>query len=142
MNLNNICWRSALLGAAVFVAGSAYWGTLVGNVSVWVYLREGLSLQEAYAQLWSQGFSVVEVVGLAADVAFALACGWIAMAQGRGSAIVQGALAGLMAVSFPIIMTFGPIGSSEALPLWRVVASLAIPMLGSIIGASMRVRRS
>src|SRR3954467_2663245 len=115
MNLNNICWRSALLGAAVFVAGSAYSGTLVGNVTVWIYLREGLSLQQAYARLWSQGFSVVEVMALVADVVFALACGWIAMAQRRETAIVQGALAGLMAASFPVIMTFGPIGSSGAL---------------------------
>jgi hypothetical protein len=130
---NGFCWHSSLLGAAVGIAGPSYFGTLFSNVMLRVLLGQGRTIQEAYAYLSQYNLSFPVIANLLADVCFALACGWISAAYGRGASIAQGIVAGLLCTSFPIIMLINP--TSGEMPIMFRAASLAIPLLGSILGA-------
>ena len=138
-SFRNFSWRSALLGAAVGIAGPAYFGTLFSNVTLRVLLGRGHSLQEAYAFLFQYSFSFPVIANLVAEVFFSIACGWVSAAYGRGAPIVQGIAAGLLAVSFTIIMFLSPTGG--AMPLLFRAISLIVPVLGSIAGAYAFARK-
>ena len=131
--IGSFSWRAALLGAAVGIAGPSYFGTLLGNVMLRVLLDRGHSLQEAYAFLFQYNLSLPVVVNLVADVFFSLACGWVSAAYGRGAPIAQGVVAGLLTVSFTVIMFLSP--ADGAMPLLFRTISLGVPVLGSIAGA-------
>jgi hypothetical protein len=133
-------WRSAFLGASVGIAGPAYFGTLFSNVTLWIMTRRGYSIQDAYAYIGQYSLSFPLVVNLVADVCFALLCGYVSVAYGRGKAFSQGIAAGFLTVTFPIIMFLSP-GSSEV-PLIFKAASLGAPVLGSIVGAYLYVRKT
>jgi hypothetical protein len=137
---NTFSWRAAFLGAAVGIAGSAYFGTLFSNVTLWVLLGQGRSTQEAYAYLGQYSLSFPVVISLVIAVCCALACGWVSAAYGRGAPASQGIAAGLLAVSFPIVMFLSP-SSGEAPLLFKAIA-LGVPVLGSIVGAYLFARKS
>lgn len=127
-----LTWHAALLGAAVGIAGPAYTGTLMSNVTTRVMMADGHSLQEVYAYLGQYAFTLPMVLGFASSVFFALACGWVSAAYGRGSAVSQGLVAGLLAASFGGVMLLNP---AEGAPLVHVAVELMIQVIGSIAGA-------
>lgn len=133
-------WRAAFLGAAVGMAGPSYFGTLFSNVTLWILLGQGRSTQEAYAYLFQFNLTLPVVAHIAAGVCFSLACGWVAAAYGRGAHISQGIVAGLLTVSFSIIMMLSPTGGS--MPLWFRAIALGIPVLGSVVGAYFYARKT
>ena len=133
-------WRGTFLGAAVGIAGPSYFGTLFSNVTLWVLIKQGRSTQEAYAYLFQFNWSFPVVANLAADIFFSVACGWVAAAYGRGVPILQGVTAGLLTVSFPVIMLMSP--AAGPMPLLFRAMALAIPVLGSVVGAYAFSRRS
>jgi hypothetical protein len=137
---NSFSWRSAFLGAAVGIAGPAYFGTLFSNVTLWIMIRQGYSMQEAYAYIGQYSLSFPLVANLVADVCFAMVCGLVSVAYGRGTALSQGLVAGLLAVTFPIIMFLSP--GSTGVPLLFKAVALGVPVLGSIVGAYIYVRKT
>jgi hypothetical protein len=137
---NSFSWRSAFLGAAVGIAGPSYFGTLYSNVTLWFMIRQGSSIQEAYAYIGQYSLSFPMVVNLVADVCFALSCGLVSVAYGRGKSFSQGLVAGLLTITFPIFMFLNP--ASSGAPLLFMAAALGIPVLGSIAGAYLYVRKT
>lgn len=137
---NSLSWRSAFLGAAVGIAGPSYFGTLFSNVTLQVMLGQGCSIQEAYAYIGQYSLSFPLAANLVADICFALACGWVSAAYGRGSPFSQGVAAGLLAATFPIVMFLSP-GNPEVPPLFKALA-LGVPVLGSIVGAYVYARKT
>jgi len=133
-------WRSAILGAAIGIAGPAYFGTLFGNLTLRLLLSQGNSIQEAYAYLCRYSFTLPVVVNLAADLCFAIACGAVSVAYGRGAVISQGVAAGLFSVSFPIVMFLSP--TDAAMPFLFQAISLAVPVFGSVVGAYAYARKT
>lgn len=138
--LNRFSWRAALLGAAVGIAGPSYFGTLFSNVTLWVLLGRGSSMQDAYAYLFQYNLSFPVVAHLVADIFFSVASGWVSAAYSRGASISQGVATGLIVTSFPIIMLLSPTGGS--MPAFFRVLVLAVPVLGSIAGAYAYSRRT
>ncbi|MDB5806048.1 MAG: hypothetical protein JWN73_3370 [Betaproteobacteria bacterium] len=126
-------WRSAFLGAAIGIAGPAYFGTLLGAVTLWIYLAQGRTIQQANALIGQSAFSLPVVSGVAAAVVFACASGWVSAAYGRGAPVLQGVATGLLAASFPVIMFLNP--NNGAMPAWYALYQLGVPFLGSIAGA-------
>ncbi|WP_058935606.1 hypothetical protein [Roseateles depolymerans] len=125
-------WHAAFVGAAVGIAGPAYTGTLTSNVTTWLMVANGRSLQEVYAYLGQYAFTLPMVLGFFSSVLFALACGWVSAAYGRGSAISQGFVAGILAASFEVVMLLNPTSSPN--PAY-VVGGLLIQVFGSVAGA-------
>ena len=137
---SSFSWSAVLLGAAVGIAGPAFSGTLLSNVVQWVFLSQGRSVQEAYAYIGQYSFTLPMSIGLAAEVGFAVTCGWVAAAYGRGASLLQGLAAGLLAASFPVIMLLNP--SSYSIPSWYRATMLALPVLGSVVGAYTFARKA
>ena len=137
---SSFSWRAALLGAAVGIAGPAYSGTLLSNVVQWIYLRQGRSVQEAYAYIGQYSFTLPMSIGVAAAIGFAIASGWVAAAYGRGASLLQGLAAGVLAASFPVIMLLNP--STYSIPYWYRAGSLVLPILGSVLGAYAFARKA
>jgi len=133
-------WGAAFLGAAVGIAGPAYSGTLLSNLTVWLFLTQGRSVQEAYAYIGQYSFTLPMSIGLLAEVGFALACGWVAAAYGRGASLLQGLAAGLLTVTFPVVMLLNP--ASGPIPFWYRAVSLGLPVLGSVVGAYVFARKA
>jgi len=98
--INPFCWASAFLGAAVGIAGPSVFGTLFSNVILWLFISQGRSAQEAYAYIVQYSLSAPMAINFVADVCFALACGWVSVAYGRGARLSQGVVAGLLTVLF------------------------------------------
>jgi hypothetical protein len=140
VNPNYLDWRSLLLGSAVGVAGPAYFGTLFGNLTMWALVREGHSVQEAYAYLFQFNFSFPVIANFVVEVCCAVACGWVAASYGSGHKLVQGLAAGLLTASFPLIMLMSP--AAGPMPLAFRVMSLAIPIVGSTLGAYAAARKA
>lgn len=128
----SLTWHAALMGAAVGIAGPAYTGTLTSNVAMRVMLANGHTLQEVYAYVGQYAFTLPMVLGFISSIVFALACGWVSAAYGRGSALSQGLAAGLLAVSFSLVMLLNPAESPNPVYL---AAGLLIQVLGSVAGA-------
>jgi len=135
----HLTWHAALLGAAVGIAGPAYTGTLTSNVATRVMLANGHTLQEVNAYLGQYAFTLPMVLGFISCIFFALACGWVSAAYGRGSAVSQGLAAGLLSVSFSIVMLLNPAESPNPVYL---AAGLMIQVLGSVAGAWAFKRKS
>lgn len=96
-------------------------------------------MREAYAYIFQFSLSLPVLAHLAAGIFFAIACGWVSAAYGRGATMLQGISAGLLAVSFPIIMMLSPTGGEMPL-LFRAI-SLCIPVFGSVAGAFVYARK-
>ena len=134
-----LTWHAALLGAAVGIAGPNYTGTLTYNVTTRVMLANGHTQQEVNAYLGQYAFTLPMVLGYISLIFFALACGWVSAAYGRGSAAFQGLAAGLLAVSFSMVMLLNPAESPN--PVY-MAAGLMIQVLGSVAGAWAFKRKS
>ncbi len=138
--INPFCWASAFLGAAVGIAGPAVFGTLFSNVILRLFISQGRSVQDAYAYIFQYSLSVPMAINFVADVCFALACGWVSVAYGRGARLSQGVVAGLLTILFPIVMFLNPVGSQ--MPILFVALALGIPVIGSIVGAYLFSRKT
>lgn len=136
----SVSWRPALLGAAVGVSGPAYVGTLIVNATLWVLTSRGLSVRDAYAYVGQFGATVPSVLNIVAEALFALGCGWVSAAYGKGQAIPQGIAAGLITTSFYLVMLANP--TTPTPPLVVMVTPPAITMIGSVVGAWMFSRKS
>ena len=126
-------WRAAFVGAAVGIAGPAYFGTLITNASLRLLLAQGRSVQEAYAYLDRFELSAPMILELAAFLACMLACGWISAAYARRASNLQGLIAGSLAATFPLVMSFNPI--SQGTPPWYMTVQIALPLVASFVGA-------
>lgn len=138
--IDPFCWASAFLGAAVGIAGPSVFGTLFGNVILWLFISQGRSVQEAYAYIGQYSLSAPMAINLVADVCFALACGWVSVAYGRGARLSQGVVAGLLTVLFPIVMFLNPVGNQ--MPMLFVAIALGVPVIGSVVGAYLFSRKT
>jgi hypothetical protein len=132
-------WRAALLGAAVGVGGQAYSGTLIGNLSLWVMLSLGVSLKDAYAQIYSYTLTPTFVLSFVLDVFVVLACGHVAASFARSRPYQHGLMAGLMTASFSVVMLMGPAPASR--PAWYTWLVLILPIVGGAAGAYLHARK-
>ena len=135
----SVSWSAALLGAAVGVSGPAYFGTLITNATLWVLTGQGRSVRDAYAYIGQFSITVPTALMLVAEAICAFGCGWVSASYGRGRAITQGVAAGLLAMSFHIVMLANP--STPTMPLVFTATPLVITMVGSVLGSWMFSRR-
>ena len=133
-------WRGALLGAAVGIAGPAYIGTLITNVTVRLLLAQGYSAAEAYAYIGEITLSLPAILMLISGILFALLGGFVSASFAPNRSLAQGLSAGLIVLSFMLIMLIGP--SSNPGPLWSMLLEYCIAVLGSIGGAYAYARRA
>lgn len=135
-----IDWRAAFVGAAVGIAGPAYFGTLVTNAGLRILIAQGRSVQEAYAYLSRFELSAPMILELAAFLACTLACGWVSAAYARRTSNLQGLIAGGLAATFPLVMSFNPV--SQGAPSWYMMVQIALPLAAGFVGAILFKRMS
>jgi hypothetical protein len=132
--------RAAFLGAAVGIAGPAYFGTVISNVSLRVLLAQGQSVAEAYAQIGKFDLSLPFTLSMICDVFFAIACGYVSASLGNGRHLIQGLTSSLIVCSFILVMLINPSGNTS--PYWYIWAGVGISIIGGIAGAYAYQRKA
>jgi hypothetical protein len=132
-------WNAALLGGMASVGGSAFFGTLVANVALVFSMLQGLSVNEAYDALGNGITSPTEVLSFIAKVVFCFYGGYASAKYGNGHPLIQAIAVGIISVLFYIVMMIGP--SSQSGGVWNVLLSLGTPIVSSLLGGFLYIRR-
>jgi len=132
-------WNAALLGGMASVGGSAFFGTLIGNVAVMYSMFQGLSANEAYDALGSGITSPTEVLSFIARVMFCVYGGYASAKYGNGNPLIQAIAVGVISVLFYVVMMLGPFSQSGG--VWNASLSLGAPILSSLFGGFLYIRR-
>jgi hypothetical protein len=122
------------------IGGTALLGTLITNVSLWMSLAKGLTLQEAYAQIGFDFSSPTELLSFGALLFSGFSGGYVAALYGSGRHFIQSLFAGAVGTTFFIAMRIGP--SSPPMPGWYVPLYLASVMLSSVVGGYAYARQA
>jgi hypothetical protein len=122
------------------IGTAALFGTLVTNISLWLALARGLSLQQAYARLGYELTSPMELFSFGVVLLAGFFGGYIAASHGGGLHTRQALAAGIVATTFFLAMTIGPSGSPP--PAWYVALHLISTLLSSLAGGQAYARRS
>jgi hypothetical protein len=122
------------------MGASAFLGTVVTNVSLWLFLQQGLSLQAAYARMGTSITSPVELLSLAVLGLSGVFGGYVSAAHGSGRHLLQGAGAGVVGSAFFAVMALGP--ASQSVPAWYLPVSVAGAILSGFIGGVLHSRRA
>jgi hypothetical protein len=132
-------WRVVLLCGAAIVGGNAFLGTLISNISLWLSVAQGLSVQEA----WREMFDPVSPTGFLSACAQFLT-GFVGGRAAAASAVValrtHATLAGAIGTLFVVVMMVTPLGSFG--PVWHAVLSTALPPLSAFIGGHSVARHA
>lgn len=130
----------ALIGGMAAIGCSALLGTLVTNVSLWMSLSKGLSIQEAYVRIGFDLASPTEILSFAVILLSGFFGGYVSAWYGGGRHIVQALAAGAIGATFFIVMSLGP--SNPPMPRWYVLLHLASVLLSSLVGGYAHARRA
>lgn len=122
------------------MGASALLGTAVSNASLWVLMRQGLSVQEAYARMGGSITSQVEVLSLAVLCASGAFGGYVSALYGGGRHLAQGVAAGIVSSAFFLVMSLNPAGQSA--PAWYLPVSVATAVFSSLVGGYLRARNA
>lgn len=133
-------WVPSLVGGMAAIGGAALLGTLVTNVSLWLSLAKGLTLQEAYARMGFDFSSPTEVLSFGAVLLSGFFGGYVAALYGSGRHLIQALAAGAVGTAFFIVMSLGP--SNPPMPGWYVPLYLASVLLSSLMGGYAYTRRA
>ena len=133
-----IDWRYALLGAAVVIAGTAFAGTAMFNLTGRAMLAQGASQQDIYSYFTSPSLTLAGAFGLAYSAGFGFLCGRVATMRTRLSSLPAGLAAGLLGLTFQGVMALGV--APDPRPLWQVALGVLAPLLGSVLGGASRKR--
>jgi hypothetical protein len=118
---------------------SALFGTLVTNVSVWLHMSRGLTVQEAYSRIGFGLSSPTEQLSLAVVCASGFFGGYVSAAYATGRNLLQGLASGLVGVCFFLVMWVGP--ANPVIPPWYVALLLASLLASSLLGGYIRGTR-
>lgn len=132
-------WGAALLGGATAIAGAAFFGTLLANLTVRMAMTNGLSRDQAYASLASSSTSITVLLTLLTIAVPGAVGGYFSAKHGRGHPLVQGGGAGAIALLFVVVMYFNP--SSQPGPPWFVAISVITPLASSLLGSLLYRRQ-
>ena len=135
----DISWGAAILGGCVAIAGGAFFGTLIGNVALRLFMADGLS----YAQAWSAMMAYIltpwAIMSALMSLLTGLAGGYVSAAFGGPRAVAQAAWASVLPLLFLAVMYFNP--SSQFGPMWHEVYEFGSPVLASMAGGYLYARR-
>ena len=139
-SLGHFNWWSALVGGVAAMGASALLGTLVTNASLWVFMSQGLSVQEAYAHMGSNITSPVELLSLAMLCLSGAFGGYVSALYGKGRHLVQGTAAGVVSTAFFLAMSLSPV--SQSVPGWYFPVSMAGAIFSGLLGGYIRARNA
>jgi hypothetical protein len=135
-----LSWRAILIGGSSGIGVAAFTGTLVANISVYLALSRGLSVNEAYAEMARNPFSVAALFAEAIHFTACAIGGYIAASLVRDRPLLHGFLAGLLGFSFGVVMYLNP--SSTAGSLEQMIWNLLAPVGAGVAGAAIYARRT
>jgi hypothetical protein len=138
--LPHFSWWPALVGGVAAMGASALLGTLVTNASLWFFMSQGLSVQEAYARMGSNITSPVELLSLAMLGLSGVFGGYVSALYGGGRHIVQGTAAGVVSTVFFLAMSLSPV--SQAVPGWYLPVSMAGAIIAGLVGGCIHGRNA
>lgn len=138
--LRSFSWWSAFVGGFVGMGASAFLGTLTSNASLWFFMRQGMSAQEAYARMGSNFTSPVELLSSALLCGSSVFGGYISALYGGSRHIAQGAAAGVVSSLFFFAMSLNPVG--QVTPAWYLPASVASAIAFGLVGGYIRARNA
>lgn len=133
-----LSWRAALFGGAVAIAASAFFGTLVANVTLWYLTLRGLPLQEAYSALFESTEQIV--IGQAVGFLCNAGGGYAAASMASRRVVLHSMLAGAASLVFVAVAYATPTAGSH--PMWMVVWNFLLPLPAAILGGFLRARRA
>jgi hypothetical protein len=145
LNLENVFsqhkfgWSAALLGGMASVGGSAFFGTLVTNVALLISMLQGLSANQAYEALGNGITSPTEILSYLAKVVFCFYGGYASAKYGNGHPLIQAIAVGVISVLFYFVMMLGPFSQSNG--VWDVLLSLVTPIVSSLVGGILYLKR-
>lgn len=129
-----IDWRYAFLGAAVVIAGTAFMGTAMFNLTSRTMLARGVSQQEVYAYFTSQSLTLAGAFSLVYSATFGFVGGRVATMRTRLRSVPAGLAAGLLGLTFQGAMALGI--APDPRVLWQVLLGVLAPLLGSALGGA------
>ncbi|MCO5979357.1 hypothetical protein [Ideonella oryzae] len=134
-------WIPSFVGGMVAIGISALFGTLVANVSLWVFLSQGLNVQEAYARLGSFDFFTPSALLSLLVLFFAgLYGGFLSAQRGGNLHLLQALIAGVIANSFFLVMSLGP--SAAPTPTKYIAVHIFVLLSSSLIGGYWYAKRT
>jgi hypothetical protein len=125
-----------LLGAAVSIAGAAFFGTLLVNTVMRLLMAQGATPMEVYAYLASPTLTLAGAISLVYSTVFGFICGRVSTSRTRKRSLAAGTVAGILALSFQGVMALGV--TPDPRTAWQVALGILAPLLGSIVGAGTR----
>lgn len=132
-------WAASLLGGCVAIAGAAFFGTLVANLSMFMSMAGGMSAEQANATLMTEGMLLTTMLAPLLSFMAAAAGGYVAARLGSARALAQAAVSSLFPLLFLAVMYFAP-GSHFGSPGAFAVAVLA-PVVASLAGGYLYAKR-
>ena len=133
-------WRAAFLGGAVAIAASAFFGTLVANITLWVLVLRGVPLEQAYADMWTSISSIL--IGEAVTILCNAAGGYAAASLASTRFVVHSFLAGAMNLVFGVIAYATPMPTAANIPFWMVIWNFMVPVPAALLGGYIYARRA
>lgn len=132
-------WLPSLAGGMAAIGVAALFGTLVTNGSLWFYVVNGLSIQEAYGRIGSFGFNTpAEFLSVAVLLFAGFSGGYVSALYGGGRHILQALVAGVVGTTFFVAMSVGP--SSSPPPSWYSGLYFALLLTSSVGGGYWHAR--
>lgn len=120
------------------IAASAFFGTLVANVTLWYLTFRGLPLQEAYSALFESTEQIV--IGQAVGFLCNAAGGYAAVSMASTRPVLHSGVAGVLSLAFVAVAYATPTAGSH--PMWMVLWNFLIPLPAAIVGGYLRARRA
>jgi hypothetical protein len=112
--------------------GNALFGTIFSNVSLWLALWSGLTLEQAYASLSLVDFTSTQLLSFCVVLLSGFSGGYVAALYGSGRHISQAAVAGGIGATFFIAMNLTPLNQAE--PIWYLPLHIAATLVSSLAG--------
>jgi len=131
-------WPAALLGGAVAIAATAFFGTLVSNLALLILMWRDVPFQEAYSELFYSTEQIV--IGQAVAFLCNAAGGYAAASLTSPRPVTHGLIAGATSLVFVLVTYATPVASSY--PVWMAVWNFMIPLPTAMLGAYVRARRA
>jgi len=129
------------MGGMVGIGIAALFGTLVSNVSLWIYLSKGLTIQEAYRQMGELGLaSPTEILSFVVLLLAGFSAGYTSAVYGGRRQVLQGFVAGAISTMFFVVMILGP--SNPPVPTWYSALEFVLLITSSLAGSYLYARRT
>ena len=134
-------WIPAFVGGMVAIGISALFGTLVANASLWVFVSQGLNIQEAYSRLGSfDFFTPSALLSLLVIFLAGLYGGFVSAQRGGSCHLLQALIAGVIANSFFLVMSLGP--SDTTTPAKYIAVQIFVLLISSVFGGYWYAKRT